>query len=98
MTDVIKFQAPIQSDPGATDMRIRSVTIDLLGPLVRIALQQCDEFGAFIENGKGHVIRHEGSAATTILASPAYAAVLASLAAQLVAGGSLPEIAEVIQK
>lgn len=96
MPAVIQFQSPVQSDPGVTSTRIRSLTIDLSAPLVKVVLQACDEFGEFIVDGKTILIRHEGAAATTILESPAYAAILSGLPAQLVAGGSLPEQAEVV--
>lgn len=95
MPDVIRFETPIQADAGVVDMRIRTVTIDRLLPLVKIVLQESDQFGNLVVNGKTETIRHEGVAATTLLAS--YESLLSAVTAQLVSGGSLPGQATVVQ-
>lgn len=98
MPDVIQVELPVQADEGMREMDIRTLTIDRKEKVVQIVLLQTDEAGAFVENGKTVNIRHEGIAATAILNTPTYAAVIQSVREQLVAGNSLPSPAVIVSK
>lgn len=91
MPEIFLTPQPIQTDEGESRWALKTVTIDMELPLVKIVLMATDDLGAFKPNGKTINIRHEGVAASAILTSPTYLSVLSSVRSQLLAGSNLPE-------